>query len=551
MWVQASWRRVTGSHQVRAKPECLLHSPTAIPDIVLHPQSPGPVTITHMTVATTYASAELGIEAPQVTVEVDTASGLPQILIVGLPQTAVRESKDRVKAAIVASGFKFPSQRVTINLAPADLPKTSGRYDLAIAVAVLAASGQVPKDRIRDYELLGELSLDGALRPIRGILPAALRRSNRRRFMIIPASNAEEGALSRSSRVMIADHLRQVTDHLIHDLELDGLPAAPEPACMNDGVRMSDVKGQVAAKRALTLAAAGGHNLIMIGPPGTGKTMLAGRMPGLLPPATVDEALQVASIQSVSKQSFEPVDWGARPFRSPHHTASAVALVGGGSPPRPGEISLAHLGVLFLDELPEFSRQVLEVLREPLESGEIWISRAAHQVRYPARFQLIAAMNPCPCGYYGDERHPCECTVDRIHQYRARVSGPLLDRIDLHVEVPALPPGTLATSVTSADKSENETVRVRIADARRLMIDRQGCLNAALKPGDIYRYCRLSEADQVMLEAAVNRLGISTRGYFRIIRVARTIADLSGSKRITAGHLMEAVGYRRLDRTQC
>jgi len=500
-----------------------------------------------MPVATVYASAEIGIAAPLVTVEADVTPGLPQVLIVGLPAAAVRESKDRVRAAIVSSGFNFPDKRVTINLAPADLPKTSGRYDLAIALAILAAGKAHDFNRLENYECLGELSLTGEVRGVRGVLPAALRARGSGRQMIIPTANSDEAALSESTSIHTASSLREVVNFLVADGQLSKpdrnekqLKARPST------LKLSDVRGQLSAKRALRIAAAGGHNMLMIGPPGTGKTMLASRLPALIPSMTTAEALEAASIVSVSGYELSPATWRKRPFRSPHHTTSAVAMVGGSSPPRPGEISLAHKGVLFLDELPEFSRQVLEVLREPMESGEILISRAVQQVRYPADFQLIAAMNPCPCGYYGDDRHDCECTAERINRYRAKLSGPLLDRIDIHVDVPALPAGTLAEAPPRS--ANDEGIVSEIETTRALMMERQGALNAGLQGKQILKHCRLCERDQLFLDQSVSKLGISTRGYFKILRVARTIADLTGESEIATSHLAEALGYRRLDR---
>jgi magnesium chelatase family protein len=498
-----------------------------------------------MSLAIVYSRAQVGVDAPLVSVEVHLSNGLPGLSIVGLPETAVKESKDRVRGAILNSRFEFPSRRITINLAPADLPKEGGRFDLPIALGILAASGQIPSEPLARYEFLGELALSGELRPVRGALPAAMACKDARRALLAPLGNANEAKLVSSLTVYGAQHLLDVCAHIrsghtLHPYETDQYAA--ESRCRED---LREVRGQPHAKRALTVAAAGSHNLLLIGPPGTGKTMLASRLPGILPPMQEQEALETAAVASVSNQGLDLAHWGARPFRAPHHTASGVALVGGGSQPRPGEVSLSHNGVLFLDELPEFDRRVLEVLREPLESGHITISRAARQADFPARFQLLAAMNPCPCGYLGDGDRPCSCSPEQIRRYRARVSGPLLDRIDLQVEVPRLP-HALLRGETSEESSA--TVREQVYRARTRQIDRAGKPNALITTRDIERHCSLSEKDYQLLEQAMERLRLSPRAYHRILKVARTIADLADSDGITTPHLTEAIGYRALDR---
>ncbi len=502
-----------------------------------------------MSLAVVYSRAGAGIDAPLVTVEVHLANGLPSLSIVGLPEAAVKESKDRVRGALLNSQFDFPARRITINLAPADLPKEGGRFDLPIALGILAASGQIPKDKLDNYEFVGELALSGELRGIRGVLPVAAQCRNAKRELILPEENGAEATLAGDVIILATDHLLKVCSHLNGTEKLQPQPPMTIPPMPDSIADLSDVRGQHHAKRALEIAAAGGHSLLMAGQPGTGKTMLASRLPGILPSMTESEALEAAAIQSISHGGFETCNWKQRPFRSPHHTASGVALVGGGSSPRPGEISLAHNGVMFLDELPEYDRRVLEVLREPLESGKVTISRAARQAEFPARFQLIAAMNPCPCGYLGDTSGRCRCTSDQIQRYRSRISGPILDRIDMHIEVPPVPKEMLYGE--AADNSETSAeVRLRVEKSRQRQQQRSGKANHQLNSRDIEKYCRLDQGNRSLLEQAIDRLGLSARASHRILRVARTIADLDESDAIKTNHLSEAISYRRLDRRQ-
>jgi magnesium chelatase family protein len=503
-----------------------------------------------MSFAVTHSRAAIALEAPPVHVETHLANGLPAFNIVGLPEKAVQESRDRVRSALQNSGFDFPARRITVNLAPADTPKHGSRFDLPIAIGILLASGQLPADCTAGLEFAGELSLGGDLRPTQGMLPVALAARRQANALALPAANLDEAALVDGLRLLPAHHLLELTAHFTGERRIEAVDTQPPAATgQDDWPDLADVYGQAQARRALEVAAAGRHHLLMMGPPGSGKSMLAARLPGILPPMTEDEALASAAVRSIGGLPFERARWRQRPFRAPHHTASAVALVGGGGIPKPGEISLAHHGVLFLDELPEFDARTLEVLREPLETGRILVSRAARQAEFPARFQLVAAMNPCPCGYANDPQRACEqCNQGVAMRYQRRVSGPLRDRIDIQLEVPALPQRELMTGLGSGGEP-SAVVRARVAAAWQRQLQRQGCANAVLGQAELQRHCALALAGRRLLEHAIDRLGLSARGFHRILRVARTVADLDTAPAVGERHLTEAIGYRRLDRT--
>lgn len=496
-----------------------------------------------MTLACVFSRARIGLESPLVTVEVHLANGLPAFNIVGLPETSVREAKDRVRSAIINCGYEFPAKRITVNLAPADLPKEGGRFDLPIAIGILAAAAQLPDTDLNQYEFAGELALSGELRSIIGEIPMAMACKESGRTLVIPSENAEQASWVQQVKILSLSHLSQLFPHF---LKQQSLPLVATRTLQEYETKseydIADVVGQPLAKRALELAASGRHNLLFIGPPGTGKTMLASRLPGILPPMTEQEALSSASIQSICHKNISPESWLTRPFRAPHHTASSAALVGGGSHPQPGEISLAHNGVLFLDELPEFERKVLDVLREPLESGEVTISRALVKQTFPAQFQLVAAMNPSPTGFYNDKRS----TPEQVLRYLNRLSGPFLDRIDIQIEVTRLPRGMWANDNGKGESSR--TIQKRVSICHQKQISRQGKANAQLSSAEVRSFCHLNADDSEFLELAIEKLNLSTRAHHKILKIARTLADMESLEHIERKHLIEALSYRAMDR---
>ena len=490
----------------------------------------------------------IGIHAQPVTVEIHLANGLPSFQIVGLPEKAVQESRERVRSAITNSQLEFPQRRITVNLAPADIPKEGGGFDLPIAIGILQASGQIPENTIENTEFIGELALSGNIRPVKGILPIAIGCKKDKQSLFFPSGNINEVKLVNGLQAYACQHLLELTAHLngtakipiisTGDVEFNHSSIYP---CL------SDIKGQPQAKRALIIAAAGNHSLLMVGPPGSGKSMLAQRLPGIIPQLSEAQALETAAVHSISHQRSDFHNWREPPFRAPHHSASSAALVGGGSIPKPGEISLAHNGVLFLDELTEFDRRTLDVLREPLENGYISLSRVAQKTCFPSRFQLIAAMNPCPCGYLGDIKRACgTCTVEQIKRYQGKLSGPVMDRIDLHIEVPAVPATLLSDQKTSGESSE--LIRVKIKQTRDIQLKRQNVTNSQLDNKQISQHIKLNRESQRLIQEAIDKLGLSARAYHRILRVSRTIADLENSASIETKHIAESISYRKLDR---
>jgi len=492
-----------------------------------------------MSLSVIYTRAQIGVDAPQVLVEVHLSQGLPGFTIVGLPEAAVKESKDRVRSALLNSHFDFPQQRITVNLAPADLPKEGGRFDLPIALGILAASEQIPSTLLSRYEFLGELALSGELRGIRGCIPAILACNKQERAFVLPSDNSIEASLCEQSTKYLANTLLEVCAFLHGRIELQP-PATPPQITPHYPHDLADVKGQAQARRALEIAASGNHNILLYGPPGTGKSMLASRLPSIMPQLSKEEGLEVAAVNSVSSK-VSPDAFRLRPFRSPHHTSSAIALVGGGKLPTPGEISLSHRGVLFMDEFPEFPRQVLEVLREPLESKHICIARANAAVAYPADFLLVAAMNPCPCGYHNDGTQRCRCTPAHIDRYQQKISGPLLDRIDLHVPVRSIPISDLQNA---PEGESSQTVQARVQATRDIQLTRQGKPNSALTGKELKTHCVLAPKEQALLANAIEKLMLSARAYDRILRITRTLADMQNQSNVSSAHISEALSYR-------
>ncbi|KTD79374.1 YifB family Mg chelatase-like AAA ATPase [Legionella waltersii] len=497
-----------------------------------------------MNLAFTKTRSTVGISAQPVSVEVHLSNGLPKFTIVGLAETAVKESKDRVRSAIMNSQFEFPCRKITVNLGPADLPKTGSGFDLPIALGILAASDQIPRHQLSNHEFIGELALSGELRGVSAIIPSVIAALRDKQQLIIPNANAIEASLTGHKGVYTAKNLREICSYLCLDTPLSPLPPRPELSTNPYDMDWSEIKGQYHAKNAMIIAASGGHSILLSGSPGSGKTMLARRFSTLLPDLSESQAMECAAVNSIRGKQHDFQQWRVPPFRAPHHTASPVSLVGGGNPPKPGEISLAHHGVLFLDELPEFNRQVLETLREPLESGHICISRAAAQIEFPANFQLIAAMNPCPCGQWGNPLANCLCSPDRINRYLAKLSAPLLDRIDMHIHVQALSQEELIKPNTHSNK-ESPIIRNQVIKVREIQLNRQNCLNASLSSKACETLCDLNSLSQTFLSEALNKLKLSARGYHRLLKVARTIADIQDSKSVELPHLQHALSFKQ------